>query len=194
MCPAVAKEGPGGLQGCSLPKPALPALPLHAWAPLALPGTDSRGWSLEKSVAGGGAQRPQVRTLEQRIRRQAPISWAEPGDSGFLGTRQARTLDPVSWSHNAQEADGAGSQGPLMPVPCGSPCQASEGQLKRPDSVLEHSRALFLSQGGMCDSPAREWRPLVRWRSKQSFHCAREGSPRGSGSNRPLVAGPCTSL
>lgn len=101
---------------------------------------------------------------------------------GFLGAlgRRAHTLDLVSWPYNAQEAGRAGSQGPLMPVPSGSPCQASEGQLKKLDSVLGHSWALFLSQGGMCDSPSREWGPLARQRRKQSRHCAGESSPRGS--------------
>lgn len=67
-----------------------------------------------------------------------------------------------------------------MPVPSGSPCQASKGRLKKLDSVLGHSWALFLSQGGMCDSPSSEWEPLTRQRRKQSHHCAQEGSPRGS--------------
>lgn len=89
-------------------------------------------------------------------------------------------MDPVSQPHNAQEVGGAGSQGPLMPVPSGSPCQASKGRLKKLDSVLGHSWALFLSQGGMCDSPSSEWEPLTRQRRKQSHHCAQEGSPRGS--------------
>lgn len=98
----------------------------------------------------------------------------------FLGPGQACTLDPLSQPHNAQEVGGAGSQGPLMPVPSGSPCQTSKGRLKKLDSVLGHSWALFLSQGGMCDSPCSEWGPLARQMRKQSHHCAQEGSPRGS--------------
>lgn len=76
-----------------------------------------------------------------------------------------------------------------MPVPSGSPCQGSEGQLKKLDSVLGHSQALFLSQGGMRDSPCSEWRPLVRWRRKQSGHCVQEGSPHGSGLQPALHGG-----
>lgn len=97
--------------------------------------------------------------------------------SGGVGVGHTRTLHPVSWPHNAQGAGGAGSQGPLMPVPSGSPCQASEGPQKKLDSVLGHSRALFLSQGGMCDSPCSEWGPPVRRRRKQSHHCAPRGLP-----------------
>lgn len=41
------------------------------------------------------------------------------------GGVHACTLYPVSRPHNAQAAGGAGSQGPLMPVPSGSPCRAS---------------------------------------------------------------------
>lgn len=99
----------------------------------------------------------------------------------FLGTRQACTLDPVSWMHNAQEAAGAGGQGPLMPVPSGSPCQASQGQLKRLDSVLGHSQALFLSQGWECVTllPVHggPWRGEG---ANRAFTVSGEGSPRGS--------------
>lgn len=61
------------------------------------------------------------------------------------------------------------------------PLPGLKGQLKKLDPVPGHSQALFLSQGGMRDSPCSEWRPLVRWgRREQSSHCTPEGSPHGS--------------
>lgn len=41
------------------------------------------------------------------------------------------------------------------------------------------SGSLLISRG-MRDSPRSEWRPPARRRSKQSPHCAQEGSPHGS--------------
>lgn len=117
-------------------------------------------WNLRPQGREGAQQRPgnqlsQAKPLHPEQR--------EPGDRVGRGSRvHPCTLYSVSQPHNAQVASGAGSQGPLMPVPSGSPCQASEGQLKKLDSVLGHSQALFLSQGGMRDSPCSEWRPLVR--------------------------------
>lgn len=117
------------------------------------------------------------------------------GGAGW-GSVHACTLYPVSRPHNAQGASGAGSQGPLMPVPSGRPCQVLEGQLKKPDSVLGHSQALFLSQGGKRDSPPVNGGP---WRGGGGNRALTV--PRGlptrlpaPGSDRPLVAWPCTSL
>lgn len=107
---------------------------------------------------------------------------------------QTCTLDPLSWPHNAQEAGRAGSQGPLIPVPSESPCQTSEGWLKKLDSVLGHSWALFLSQGGMCDSPSREWGPWQGGGGNRAITVPERAPHTAPGSSQPLVAGPCTSL
>lgn len=152
-----------------------------------LPGIKSSGYSAEVSRPGGWRPGPQGREGAQQSPRAADCRpnpsilsrawrhWSPGGPGGH-----ACTLHPVSQPHNAQGAGGAGRQGPLMPVPSGSPCQASQGRQKKPDSVLRHSWALFLSQGGMRDSPCREWGPLARRRRKQSRPCAQEGSPHGS--------------
>lgn len=102
-----------------------------------------------------------------------------------MGSVHACTLYPVSQPHNAQGASRAGSQGPLMPVPSGRPCQVLEGQLKKPDSVLGHSQALFLSQGGKRDSPPVNGGP---WRERGENRALTV--PRGLPTQLPAPTGP----
>ena len=148
--------------------------PLLATAP-ALPSRKRQAWLLTGGLTAGRVERPsrgrqgapqslgeliQARRLhpEQSLETEGSGQWVE----GRAGTHTASVSPP----HNAQGAGGAGGQGPLMPVPSGSPCQASEAWLKKLDSVLGHSQALFLSQGGKRDSPCRERGPPARWGRK----------------------------
>ena len=147
---------------------------LLATAPASLPGKDRPGCSQEVSQLGGWSERPWGRrrapqSLGELIqaRRLHPEQSLETEGSGqrvegWAGTHTA----PVSLPHNAQGPGGAGGQGPLMPVPSGSPCQASEARLKKLDSVLGHRQALFLSQGGKRDSPCSERGPPAKWGRK----------------------------
>lgn len=198
--PGVAERATGPQTAAFSAQPLAPPedfLPtFQARADSSLLGTDRTGHSRKVPRPGGWNPRPQGGEGAQQSpgaadSRPSPSivsrAWRQwsPGAPG----RQACTLQPVSQPHNAQGAGGAGSQGPLMPVPSGSPCQASESWQKKLDSVLGHSRALFLSQGGMRDSPRSEWGPLARWRRNRAVTVPKRAPHTAPGSDRPSWQG-----
>lgn len=125
-----------------------------------------------KLVTGGTLQSPRadnIKTSSSILGRA--WSWWVPGARTGIYTEP--TVPTIQCTRGWQ-----GRQpGPTHASTIWEPLPGLEGRLKKLDSVLGHSWALFLCQGGMCDSPCSEWGLLARRRRKQSHHCAPRGIP-----------------